>query len=73
METKKLKRIGIIILVLSVLLLVFQNLDVVEVNIFIWSPELPLALLILLTCLIGVALGLVATLKAGKKNGAPKK
>ena len=72
METKKLKLIGIIILVLSLLLLVFQNMAAVEVQIFIWNPELPLALLILLTCLIGVALGLITTLRVGKKNAAQR-
>lgn len=63
---KKLKRIGIIILLLSLLLFVFSNLQEIEISILIWEPKMPLALLIFLTALIGFVIGVFVALNVGK-------
>ncbi len=66
MELKKLKRIGIIILVLSLLLFTFSNLREVEIQLFFWQVPMPLALLIFLTALIGFVIGVFVALNIGK-------
>lgn len=66
MELRKLKRIGIIILVLSLLLFVFSNLGDTEIQLLLWNPTMPLALLIFLCALIGFVIGMLVALSMGK-------
>ncbi len=68
MELKKLKRTGIIILVLLLLLFIFTNIRPVEITLFFWHFDMPLALLILLTVLTGFVLGIVAALSLSWKK-----
>ena len=68
MELRKLKRIGIIILVLTLLLFVFSNLGETEIQLLLWNPTMPLALLIFLCALIGFAIGMLVAVNMGKSK-----
>ena len=66
MELRKLKRIGIIIVILSLALLIFQNLQEAPISFFFLHFDIPVALLILITLLGGFALGMFAAINSGK-------
>ena len=68
MELKKLKRIGIIILVLALLLFIFTNRANVPVYLFFITVDMPLILLMVFTALVGFALGIYTALNVGKEK-----
>ena len=68
MELRKLKRIGIIIVVLSLALLIFQNLHDAPISFFFLNFDIPVSLLILITLLAGFALGMIAAINMGKEK-----
>ena len=71
MEVKKLKRIGILIIVLGLLLFIFTNTDTTPITFFLWDVEAPLILVMLLPLLIGMALGVYVSRNVGKEKKKP--
>ena len=71
MEVKKLKRIGILIAVLALLLFIFTNTESTEISVFLWHPEVPLILVMMVPLLIGLALGVYIARNVGKDKNAP--
>ena len=69
MELKKLKRIGIIILVLFLLLFVFANLEKAQISFFPGlEVDMPLALVIFLSALVGFVIGVFVALNVGREK-----
>jgi uncharacterized integral membrane protein len=66
MAMKKLKRISVLVLALSLLVFVFLNLEDTSIELFFWQPTIPMALLIFVVALIGFLIGIFAALKIGK-------
>lgn len=62
--------LGIILLLLTVLI-ILQNSAPVETKFLLYSLVLPQALLLLLTTLIGFALGVIAVLLSGRQRRPP--
>lgn len=63
------KTIAILILALLVLIIIMQNTSPVETKILFVSFQLPRALLLFITTLIGFILGLLVRLKGHSKKG----
>ena len=72
MEVKKLKRIGIVVLVLAVALFIFQNTDAAPISLFLWDVNAPLILVMLLPLLIGIAVGVYIARNVGKEKPEAK-
>ena len=63
--------LGTILLLLTALI-ILQNSAPVEIKFLFFSLVLPQALLLLLTTLIGFALGVIAALLSGRKRRPPE-
>jgi len=68
MEMKKLKRIGIVIMVLALTLFIFTNTESAPISLFLWDFNTPLILVMLLPLLIGIALGVYIARNVGKND-----
>jgi len=65
----KLKIVGVIVLAIVIIVLVLQNTETVRTKIFFVTIEMPRAVLLFVTWLVGVAVGLLLALpKVGKKE-----
>ena len=71
MEVKKLKRIGVIILVLALLLFIFTNTESAPITVIYRDFEVPLILVMLMPLLFGFALGMYVARNIGREK--PKK
>lgn len=58
---KKMKTIVIIVLTLSVFIVILQNTQAVETRLLFLTITMPKALLIIVTLLVGFALGVIVT------------
>lgn len=67
MELRKLKRLGILIALLCLLLFVLSNMHDAQVMLIIWRKELPLSLALLFAALIGFVVGVFVTWKIEHK------
>lgn len=56
------------ILIVLVLILIFQNLDPCGVRFLFWAGSLPRALMLLITLLIGFAIGFLVATMQGRKS-----
>ena len=58
-NTVRPKLIAILVMVVLVLIVLFQNLEKVAIKFFFWSPEMPLLALVIICLLVGFVLGLL--------------
>lgn len=71
MSLNTLKKIGIGIVSIIVLIVIFQNIETVETQILFFSFKLPRAILLFLTTLIGFIVGLFAAYFLMKDGSSP--
>ena len=65
---KRAKMIGILILALSVGIIVLQNTESVQTKILFFTFTMPRAVLLFLTALIGFIMGVLSSLRVGRKK-----
>ncbi len=68
MDSKKIKLIAAGIIVILLAIVIFQNSADIKVQILMASIEMPLALLLFLTFIIGAAAGWIVTLTRSKTS-----
>jgi uncharacterized integral membrane protein len=66
------KLYGGLVLALLAVLLILQNTTPVPANFLFWTLTTPLAILLLITLLVGFALGTIATLLTGRQKKKPR-
>ena len=67
----KLKWILLAVLLVFCLIVIFQNIESIEVRLLMWSFHLPQAALLISTLAIGYLMGLLTPLSAGSPPGVP--
>lgn len=65
---KRAKMIGILVLALSVGIVVLQNTESVQTKILFFTFTMPRAVLLFLTALIGFIIGVLSSLRVGRKK-----
>ncbi|BDS06642.1 hypothetical protein NT6N_16820 [Oceaniferula spumae] len=73
MDMKKVKYISAGVVVLLLGIVIFQNFEEVTVNILMATVRMPLALMLLLTFVVGMVAGWILSLVSGKKKIVDKK
>ncbi|MGD8780154.1 MAG: LapA family protein [Ignavibacteria bacterium] len=61
-----LKKILVVVLIIFTMIFTIQNVDAIEVNFLSYSVKMPRAFILLITLLIGVAVGLLLKLDTSK-------
>ena len=65
---KNLKILGIVILVVLIGIVVFQNTESVETKLLVITVTMPRALLLLAAATVGFLIGLIASIRIGGKK-----
>ena len=65
---KRFKMIGILVLALSIGIVILQNTESVQTKILFFSFTMPRAVLLFLTVLIGFIIGMLSSLRVGRKK-----
>ena len=69
---KKVKLVALLILIALLITVLVQNAWQAEVRLLFWRPKLPATVMILVTLLVGFALGLTASALWRRRAEAPK-
>ena len=65
---KRFRIISLVVVIVLVLIVVFQNISSVRVDVFFWTVNIPKVVLPIVTLLIGLAAGLVVGSRGSKKK-----